>query len=216
MKYQNEFCPEPEWGAGEVAPAAPGAAETRAAERRGDERKPESAAERLSCRRREHGEAAPGLPSAEARPFQPTPPMLVNEISRLFHSRMRAEELEGVMSQDSARLLMRALSHEDGVSQLQLTKITHLKPPTVSVTLRRMEEEGLIQRRQDTFDLRMTRVYLSARGVAHNKRIVARLRSTDAILMQGFSSEEGEQLLGYLQRMRDNILSAQKENHAEQ
>ena len=136
----------------------------------------------------------------------PTPPMLVNEIARLFHGRMRSYELSGVMSQDSARLIMHALRREDGCSQLDLVHKTHLKAPTVSVTLRRLEEEGLVERRQDSLDLRVSRVYLSQKGKEHNAAITDRLRTLDALLMQGFSDEETEQLLLFLKRMRENIL----------
>ncbi len=148
-------------------------------------------------------------------PVDPTPPMLVNEISRLFHARMRCYDLEGALSQDSARLMMRALSCEDGVSQLHLSVVTHLKAPTVSVTLGRMEREGLVRREQDPLDLRMTRVYLTEQGKAHNARVLERLKSLDAELMQGFTKEECAVLQTFLERMRDNILPGGKEKHTE-
>ena len=150
-----------------------------------------------------------------AKHFVPTPPMLVNEIARLFHARMRRYDLSGVMSQDSARLIMRALAHADGVSQLGLCDATHLKAPTVSVTLKRMEEEGLVERRQDPMDQRVTRVYLTESGKAHNRRVCERLHGLDAELMQGFCEEETELLRKLLIRMRDNILPAQDEKHTD-
>lgn len=144
-----------------------------------------------------------------------TPPMLVNEIARLFGGKMREYELSGVMSQESARLLMRALACSDGVSQLRLTEMTHLKAPTVSVTLKKMEDEGLVRRESDPEDLRVIRVFLTERGAAHNRRIFGRLQSLDAILMQGFSEEETAVLRELLERMRNNILSSEKKPHAE-
>ena len=135
-----------------------------------------------------------------------TPPMLVNEIARLFHAKMRTYDLDGVMSQDSARLIMRVLAHADGCSQLELVRKTHLKAPTVSVTLRRMEDEGLVRREQDAADMRVVRVYLSEGGRAHNRQVHERLHCVDATLMQGFTEEETDCLLQYLERMRDNIL----------
>ena len=147
------------------------------------------------------------------RPLHPTPPMLVNEIARLFHARMRAYDLDGVMSQDSARLIMRELSREEGCSQLDLVRKTHLKAPTVSVTLRRMEAEGLVERRQDAMDMRVTRVYLSPKGKEHHANVMARLHTLDATQMQGFTEEETAQLLHFLERMRDNILPDDHRDH---
>lgn len=145
---------------------------------------------------------------------QPTPPMLVNEIARLFGARMRMHDLEGVMTQDSARLIMRVLSHGDGCSQLELVRLTHLKPPTVSVTLRRMEDEGLVRREQNENDLRAVRVFLTEEGKRHNQEVRQRLSKMDAELMAGFSEEETEQLRQMLVRMRDNILPAYMKNNS--
>ena len=146
----------------------------------------------------------------------PTPPMLVNEIARLFHARMKSVELDGVMSQDSARLIMRVLSREEGVSQLYLTQRTHLKPPTVSVTLRKMEAEGLVTRECDPEDKRAVRVHLTERGRAHNLRVFARLHELDTLLMEGFDEAERELLKNLLLRMRENILPEQKEKNTQE
>lgn len=153
------------------------------------------------------------VPEAERPPK--TPPMLVNEIARLFGGKMRKYEIGGVMSQESARLLMRVLAFSDGESQLRLTEITHLKAPTVSVTLKKMEEEGLVRRESDPEDLRVIRVYLTEQGATYNRTILGRLQEVDAILMQGFSEEETDVLRKLLERMRNNILSSEKKSHAE-
>ena len=150
---------------------------------------------------------------AREQRFQPTPPMLINEIARLFHARMKEYDLVGVMSQDSARLIMRALAREDGVSQFHLTTVTHLKPPTVSVVLKKMEAEGLVYREQDKLDMRMTRVYLTEHGQTHNRKVFERLQRLDSELMRGFTPQECDQLRKLLGRMRDNILSEEQEKH---
>ena len=109
---------------------------------------------------------------------------------------------------------MRALAREDGCCQLDLVRKTHLKPPTVSVTLKRLEADGLVERRADPMDLRVTRVYLSPKGQEHNRRVISRLHETDAELMQGFSEEEISQLLHFLERMRNNILPDYPSDHS--
>ncbi len=152
---------------------------------------------------------------SSAKSFVPTPPMLVGEISRLFRARMRGYDLEGVMSQDSARLIMRALAREDGVSQLSLCAATHLKAPTVSVTLGRMEEEGLVERRQDPMDRRVIRVHLTESGKAHNRRVWERVQNLEREMMEGFSDEETAILGKLLQRMRDHILPVRDEKHTD-
>ena len=148
-------------------------------------------------------------PSPTERPKnapKPTPPMLINEIARLFHNRMRSYDSEGPALRDGERLVLHVLEHFDGCNQLELVRRTHLKPPTISVTLKSLEAQGFVYRECDEKDLRVTRVYLSEQGRAHNSRIMERLLTIDGELMQGFTEEEKMQLSQYLERMRNNIL----------
>ncbi len=144
----------------------------------------------------------------------PTPPMLINEIARLFHAKMRESDPGDSIRQESSRQIMRVLSYADGCSQLELVQKTHLKPPTVSVTLGRMEEEGLVTRENDPMDMRVVRVHLSEKGKAYNRRVLDRLHEVDNALMQGFNEEETACLLQYLERIRDNILPDACKNHS--
>ena len=143
----------------------------------------------------------------------PTPPMLVNEIARLFHAKMRSFETDSLMTQDSIRLILRELGHADGCSQLELVEKTHLKPPTISVTLKKLEDEGLVVRQHDPMDMRVTRVYLSQKGREHQALVRERLHCVDMTLMQGFDEEETAQLLQFLERMRNNILPEKAKNN---
>lgn len=135
-----------------------------------------------------------------------TVPMVLNDISRLFHERMRRTTTEPLQTQNSCRLLLRDLSYMEGCTQLDLVKSTHLKPPTVSVTLKKLEENGLVHRVADEHDLRAIRVYLTDQGKALNESTRSRLKQNDAILMEGITTEEQEFLLKVLTKMRSNML----------
>ena len=108
---------------------------------------------------------------------------------------------------------LRELGHADGCSQLELVQKTHLKAPTVSVTLKKLEEEGLVVRRQDEMDNRVTRVFLSQKGHDRHEMVHERLHTVERLLMQGFDEAETAQLLHYLERMRNNILPENKKIH---
>ena len=157
------------------------------------------------------------LPAPPERPKnapKPTPPMLINEISRLFHGRMRSYVKDGPALRDGERLVLHVLEHFNGCSQLELVHKTHLKPPTISITLKSLEAQGFVYRVDDENDLRVTRVYLSEQGRLHNLRILERLLKIDQELMQGFSEEEYAQLTQYLERMRNNILPDYNEKNS--
>jgi DNA-binding MarR family transcriptional regulator len=92
----------------------------------------------------------------------PLAPRLVMEVSRLLRARMPYEA--GIMAQSTARLVMSHLALNGAMGQLDLVHLTRLKPPTVSVLLRRMEEEGYVTRIQDEQDRRAVRVALTERA----------------------------------------------------
>ena len=137
-------------------------------------------------------------------PEHETPPMLINEISRLFAAKMR--ENEGEMQQESVRLIIISLAHQQGVTQLELVRRTHLSPPTVSVTLKRLEALGYISRVTDSIDQRAVRVYLTEKGEQMNMTSLQNVKRIDSILMKDITEQEKEILLGLLRRMRHNIL----------
>ena len=142
------------------------------------------------------------------RPQHPneTPPMIINDISHLFHGKMRSCENEGIMSQHGARMILSALSHHDGLRQIDLVHLTHMKAPTVSVLIKKMAAEGLVTHEVQFSDLRAVRLHLTEKGRNIHEVTHKTLRSTDEIMMQGLSAEESEQLKMLLCRVRQNLL----------
>ena len=139
-------------------------------------------------------------------PFPETAPMIVNDISHLFFGKVRSLEPEGVMSQHSARSILRLLIRTEGLKQNEIAETLHLSAPSVSATLRRMEAEGLIVRRACEGDGRAVRIYLTDKGREYDETVRALLHHLDGILMQGFDEQETLVLCEFLNRMRDNLL----------
>ena len=136
-----------------------------------------------------------------------TPVKLCNEISMLFRTHMRENDpQDGVMSQQGAHLVLSNLASHDGINQLELVNATHLRPPTVSVILRRMEEEGLVTRSADPNDKRSVRVYLTDKGKKLDKKNITRIKDLDATALAGLSPEDIATLMTLLPKIRDNLL----------
>jgi DNA-binding MarR family transcriptional regulator len=144
-------------------------------------------------------------------PPRETPLMLINEIMRIMQCHIKAVNTEKNLAQRSYRSLLIELAHRDGVTQLDLVNRTHLKAPTVSVTLQKMEKEGLVERRPDSFDLRATRVYITEKGRELDRKMLSLIKEEEALAMTGISAEEEQQLLGYLRRMRANIIKGDEQ-----
>ena len=147
----------------------------------------------------------PPPPEREELREVPMAPRMIIEIARMLRFRVRQGEDEGVMGQNTARLVLSHLAVRDHVNQLELVRLTRLKAPTVSVLLRRMEEEGYLMRIPDEADRRAVRVVLTEKGREFDRRHLSNISTNDHLAMQGLTDEEQETLLRLLTRIRDNL-----------
>ena len=132
--------------------------------------------------------------------------LLINETSKLFHNRMRKNS-EDLGFKTGYRQILRFLVHEDGVTQVDIARNSHFTAPTVSVTLKKMEEEGLIRRKTDKNDTRRSRVFITEKGRELERKLFGKIMDCEEILVRGLSKEEEETLCALLQKVRDNMLS---------
>ena len=142
------------------------------------------------------------------------PSMMTNEVSKLFRDIIN-RDVEKLGVQNSYRQLLFHLSRKDGVSQLELARATHLKAPTVSVTLKNMEADGLVERKGDINDLRIIHVYLTDKGRQTDDKIREIHHMLDSRMTEGISQEEIDALVATLTKMRDNMLKATEETKSE-
>ena len=138
------------------------------------------------------------------RPFQPTPMMRIIHLSKLFRDQLRrASEEAGVPG--GYRMILMELSYLESATQYELAKRTHLTPPTVSVTLQKMEHDGYITRTPDANDLRQMRVALTEKGKAAEADNRARANALEQTLLDGLTDEERAQLSALLTTMETNL-----------
>ncbi len=149
------------------------------------------------------------LPAAEqpkerkCPPKDPTPLMLINEISKLFCNHMRKHDDPAL--NNSYRHILFHLAHRDGRTQLELAKLTHLKPPTVSVSLAKLEADGYVERTADPDDLRQTRVYLTEKGQEVDRRARIAIDEIESKVTECLCEAERTELISLLIKLRDNL-----------
>lgn len=143
-------------------------------------------------------------PRMERRHKKPTPLMLCNEISKMFRNIMR-DRTDDPEIQGSYRDILYHLAHEDGRTQLELARLTHLTPPTISVTLQKLEDQGYVERKTDPIDQRKIRVYLTEKGKQIDERAHGVIAELEALASKNFSEDEQKTLMVLLFRLRENI-----------
>lgn len=140
-----------------------------------------------------------------------TPPMLLNEVSRLCMSVVhKAHEDNRSGSQHSARIILARLAKQDGLTQAELVSVSRMTAPSISATLKNMEADGLIVRRRDEEDQRAVRVYLTELGRMTEEKNFQIIREVDRLAMEGISKEEQEIFVEVLLKMRGNLIEELK------
>jgi DNA-binding MarR family transcriptional regulator len=104
--------------------------------------------------------------------------------------------------------VMFALWRKDGQVQKELAEVLQLAPATVTVTLRRLEKAGFVERRRDPVDQRVSRVYLTARSNALRDQVEACIRATNEESLADFTPEEIDLLRRFLIRVTNNLSAA--------
>jgi DNA-binding MarR family transcriptional regulator len=98
-----------------------------------------------------------------------------------------------------------ALDEEEGPSNSKLAETLHITPATMTNKIKRMERAGLVVRRRDPEDERVSRVYLTDKGRGKMSRLRRSMDEIDAVLLKGFSKQEAEQLEAMIVRIIENL-----------
>lgn len=101
--------------------------------------------------------------------------------------------------------LLFALYRNDGQSQMELARSLRMKPPTVTIMLKRLEKTGMVKREQDKYDQRIIRVYITDYGRKICLSIYKEMQGIEEKMFSGLSGEERDTLNGLFRRIRDNL-----------
>jgi MarR family transcriptional regulator, organic hydroperoxide resistance regulator len=81
-----------------------------------------------------------------------------------LHFKNMMATMAGGRTHPGQAMCLRLLEVNDGATQRDMARMLHVAPPTVSKMLTTMEKAGLVERKPDEADQRLTRVYLTASG----------------------------------------------------
>jgi DNA-binding MarR family transcriptional regulator len=102
--------------------------------------------------------------------------------------------------------LLAVLWESEGITHSELARRMHVSPATVTNMIKRMEKGGLLERRPDAEDQRVSHVYLTDAGRAIRERVDQRWRELETQVFGSFSEEEQEILAALLERVRTELI----------
>jgi len=131
--------------------------------------------------------------------------LLLSDAARLmrvdFERRARAI---GVTTRAQYAALLR-LSINEGVKQNALAELLDIEPITLGRQIDRLEADGLVERRPDPKDRRARNLYLTPKAWPRLDEFRALAMETREQVMAGLSTQEQEDLIDLLTRVRNNL-----------
>jgi DNA-binding MarR family transcriptional regulator len=100
---------------------------------------------------------------------------------------------------------LRALWHEDGLNQRELSRRVGTMEPTTLSAILNMEKKGFVRRVQNKTDRRKLHVHLTPKGRALKTKLIPLAREVVATAVQSLSRTEIKQLLEGLGEVQKNL-----------
>ena len=123
-----------------------------------------------------------------------------SQMRRQYSEMLR--ELDLHVGQDN---LLCKLWTANEITQMQLTELLNCEPSTVTNMVKTLEKKGFVYRKKDPVDGRVSRVYLTEKGLAVREPITQIWRKQQEKLLKGLTAENRVFLNEFLQQMEKNL-----------
>lgn len=102
-------------------------------------------------------------------------------------------------------MMLFIIRQNPGLTQKQLAEKMNIAPASAAISLKRMEEAGLVRRTPDQHDGRVVHLHLTPEGVEMDDRCARGKQFSTEILYRDFSPEDLDQFSAFLTRMQHNL-----------
>ncbi|MCD8552421.1 MarR family transcriptional regulator [Seleniivibrio sp.] len=128
-------------------------------------------------------------------------------LSRLVHreSHKHAHDMHDRRMHHGQWHLLSLIAENSGAKQSELSEILDMRPSSMTEMLVKLEQSGLIERRQDEKDQRVMRVYLSEKGEKALKASKAAIVEMSDALFGSLTEEEQTQFLALMEKLTANL-----------
>ena len=102
-------------------------------------------------------------------------------------------------------MLLKCLWNQDGLSQKDIADLMGIQAATATRMVIRMERSGLVERKSDAEDQRVSQVYLTDLGRSLQPAVEEGWLAIEQQILEGFSLEERQLLRRYLEQLHKNM-----------
>ena len=131
-------------------------------------------------------------------------PALFMEINRQYGMRCMQRIREIGIQQGQMPIIM-IVYRNNGCSQKKIAECMGVTPPTVNVSIQRLEKADIVCRRRDDKDQRIMRVYLTENGKKIVEELQQESKAVEKVMFSNFSEAELCLLRRFFGQILDNI-----------
>ncbi len=139
------------------------------------------------------------------RSIHETTGYLLSQVCKLRRSR-GSTRLEEIGLYRGQHFVLAALWEQDGLTHSELADQLYVRPATITNALKRMETAGLVERRRDDRDQRVSHAYLTDAGRRIRSDVERVWAALDEKAFGDLSPEEALQFRRLLFRIRESLL----------
>lgn len=134
-----------------------------------------------------------------------TPLTIMSQFTKALENKYHDFEDVPIMKEKTSRNILIYLAYHNGAPQRDLARITQTKNATITSVLGKLEERGLVVRRNNEFDMRSIRVFITKKGLEVEGKIEKILKDMEAKVTKGLSPREIRDLEYMLEVMLNNL-----------
>jgi DNA-binding MarR family transcriptional regulator len=101
--------------------------------------------------------------------------------------------------------ILKYLKEHKNATQKEIADFLHISPPSVANSVKRLEDAGLVVRVADKKDARCNNLKLTKKGEELSEYADKLFEVVDEASFEGFTDEEIDLIISFLQRMTENI-----------
>jgi DNA-binding MarR family transcriptional regulator len=137
-------------------------------------------------------------------PWQETTGYLLAQTCKRLRAHVHGA-LDAIGLYRGQHFILHVLWENEGIMHSELAAQSCVQPATITNALQRMERAGLVERRPDEEDQRVSRVYLTDAGRSMRERAERAWREMEERAFAGLSQEEQKTLQELLVKIQNNL-----------
>ena len=145
------------------------------------------------------------------KPMQDTTGYLLLQVCKLSHARIHAV-LDEVGLYRGQQFIIHVLWENEGLTHSELAERLHVQPATITNALKRMERSGFVERRHDSEDQRVSRVYLTEAGRSARGTVEKMWQDIEEQTFAALHEEERAQFHNLLLRIYETFVDGDGES----